>query len=159
MRNLPLNLHQDINSNILVLILVYTFRDLSWNQLKGPIPTNRLASTITTMYVPFNIFLVFWLITANFYVLAVIYHITLFKELFHQTSQGYLVFSSCKYYLAYSICTTNFLLLRKKIFPCQKQKCAGQNYSSTYVVLSQNAVLQVSQWESPKRFCSTDNLE
>ena len=88
-------------SNILVLIPVYTFRDLSWNQLNGSIPTNRLASNITTMYVAFDILLEFCQNTANFYVLAVIYHITFFKELFHQPSQGYLIFSSCKYYLIY----------------------------------------------------------
>lgn len=26
------------------------FRDLSWNQLRGPIPSSRFASNITTMY-------------------------------------------------------------------------------------------------------------
>jgi hypothetical protein len=38
----------------MALISACIFRDLSWNQLKGSIPTNRLASTITTMYVAFD---------------------------------------------------------------------------------------------------------
>ena len=39
-----------------LLLLACIFRDLSWNKLTGPIPTNKLAPNITTLYVPLIMF-------------------------------------------------------------------------------------------------------
>jgi hypothetical protein len=36
--------------SINLIFVVLCFRDISWNQLTGPIPSGQLASNITTMY-------------------------------------------------------------------------------------------------------------
>jgi hypothetical protein len=74
------------------------------------------------MYVAFDNLSGFLVNIANLKFLAVICRITFLMELFHQTSQDCLIFSSCKYYLTHSktlLCSDNFLPLNEICILCQ----------------------------------------
>jgi len=48
-----------LSSVVNVFVLLVRYRDLSWNELTGPIPSSNFSKDVTTMYAFYSCYLCF----------------------------------------------------------------------------------------------------